>query len=407
MSENKIYDGFLAHDWGNPPLNHGRVKLIRDQLEKLGCKVWFDDDCMDGNIRAAMTNGIERSHCAIIFITERYQQKIKTDDSKDNCYFEFNYALHHFKSELIIPVVMEEGMRNTKQWSGRLASELGTLLYIDMSIAIQKLENDSDDSLFRRRCEQIHERMQKLKIRPFHQLDNDDCIRLLKQYDCHNIRHIWQEKGLTIVGEDLQHIETVQDLEQLGIGHLPNYRLQRILKDFQKFKKDGVNYSATSTSIQKQKEQKILVVIKKFLLEVIRKFRKSKFYKEFFGFISFIVAVLKENYFRNAPIAFQKCGKNFFQECAVHYKKRVPYAECSRVFPIFKDHSMCNSILKRFCDPKKNLMCRSSFGINKMLSGCGLLKILYSTNSTFFYILQYLLITYIPSPSLSSILPNS
>jgi hypothetical protein len=47
---------------------------------------------------------------------------------------EFNYSVNQ-KPRRLIPVVMEKGMRNQKEWKGTLGAVLGSHKYVDFSEA--------------------------------------------------------------------------------------------------------------------------------------------------------------------------------------------------------------------------------------------------------------------------------
>jgi hypothetical protein len=51
----------------------------------------------------------------------------------------------------IIPAVMEERMKDISQWEGLLSSEIGGLLFVDMS--------SDDDSVFVDKCEELYRRI--------------------------------------------------------------------------------------------------------------------------------------------------------------------------------------------------------------------------------------------------------
>jgi hypothetical protein len=192
------YHVFLTHDWGEKFVSHGRVSKVNKMLkEKYGLTTWFDEDRMDGDVRTTMTEGIENSMVMIIFITQRYQGKVIEggSDNRDNrkvrsfsirfrhllmilylslftifffcfscllvaflrfypCFagkFEFKFGLRRLGHSKVIPVVMEEGMRNTSLWKGLLGAEIGNLLYVDMA---------SDDEItFVGKCEELYRRI--------------------------------------------------------------------------------------------------------------------------------------------------------------------------------------------------------------------------------------------------------
>jgi hypothetical protein len=176
------YHVFLTHDWGEKGVNHGRVSKVNKMLkEKYGLTTWFDEDRMDGDVRTTMTEGIENSMVMIIFITQRYQGKVIEggSDNRDNCKvrsycvshcishfslvflcfvlftsfskFEFKFGINCLGHSKVIPVVMEEGMRDTSLWKGLLRAEIGNLLYVDMT---------SDDEVsFVGKCEELYRRI--------------------------------------------------------------------------------------------------------------------------------------------------------------------------------------------------------------------------------------------------------
>jgi ribosomal protein L40E len=129
-------DVFLTHDWGEDELkrsNHERVSRVNKALQQKGLRTWFDEERMNGNIRDKMAEGIEETKIVVAFITEKYRNKVNSNNAIDNCYFEFNYATLEKTGNFMIPVVMEPRMRNPRDWKGRLGAELGTHLYVDLS----------------------------------------------------------------------------------------------------------------------------------------------------------------------------------------------------------------------------------------------------------------------------------
>lgn len=144
-------DVFLTHDWGEDELgrsNHVRVSKVNKFLQSFGLKTWFDEERMTGNIRDKMAEGIENTKLIIVFITEKYRDKVNSNNAIDNCYFEFNYATLEKSGNYMIPVVMEPRMRNPRDWKGRLGAELGTHLYIDLS--------EEDPEIFDSKCKELH-----------------------------------------------------------------------------------------------------------------------------------------------------------------------------------------------------------------------------------------------------------
>ena len=73
---------------------------------------------MKGNIVKQMTSGIDNAQCVLVFITRNYVEKVGSSNANDNCQIEFEYARRRKTISLMIPVVMETGMRNTSDWEG-------------------------------------------------------------------------------------------------------------------------------------------------------------------------------------------------------------------------------------------------------------------------------------------------
>jgi hypothetical protein len=142
----------LFSDWGEDELkrsNHERVSRINKILQQKGLRTWFDEERMNGNIRDKMAEGIESTKIVIAFITEKYRNKVNSNNAIDNCYFEFNYATLEKSGNFMIPVVMEPQMRNSRNWKGRLGAELGTHLYVDLS--------DDTPEIFAKKCEELYQ----------------------------------------------------------------------------------------------------------------------------------------------------------------------------------------------------------------------------------------------------------
>ena len=134
------YNTFLSHDWGVDGGNHIAVQHIAAQLKKIGLHYWFDDERMQGNVVSQMTSGIENSNTFIVFITQRYMDKVNGHDERDNCKIEFQYAFNRLGPQKMVAVVLERELRDTKRWSGHIGAALGSHLYIDMVDALDNAE---------------------------------------------------------------------------------------------------------------------------------------------------------------------------------------------------------------------------------------------------------------------------
>jgi hypothetical protein len=138
----KKTDCFLSHNWGDNKSNHNKISIINKALQKRGLITWFDENDMEGNIRYKMAEGIDNTSCVIVFITKQYRDKVNGIDMKDNCKYEFTYAVNQLGSHNMIPVVMEKEMCNTYDWKGELGAALSGMLYIDF--IEENLKNEED-----------------------------------------------------------------------------------------------------------------------------------------------------------------------------------------------------------------------------------------------------------------------
>ena len=129
-------DVFLSHDWGKDEYgrdNHQRVSLINDELKARGYITWFDEEKLAGNIDVKMAQGIEQTEGVIAFITRRYYEKVNGENARDNCQKEFQHASEIKTRAKIVPVVMEESMRDATPWKGLVGINIGKEMYVDMS----------------------------------------------------------------------------------------------------------------------------------------------------------------------------------------------------------------------------------------------------------------------------------
>jgi endonuclease YncB( thermonuclease family) len=143
---------FLSHNWGENKTNHENVKNINDALKKRGLNTWFDESKIDGNVRFKMAEGIDNTKCVVVFITNDYRNKVNSLDMKDNCKYEFTYAMNQLGSQNMIPVVMEPEMKETSKLKGELGAALGSMLYIDFTNIID----------IEKKYDELYKRIQKV-----------------------------------------------------------------------------------------------------------------------------------------------------------------------------------------------------------------------------------------------------
>jgi hypothetical protein len=129
------YDFFLTHDWGEDELgrnNHQRVSAINTLLKKQGFTTWFDEDRLRGQIMAQIASGLDRATWVVVFVTQRYCEKVKSGND-DYCAQEFTYAMQHKKVNKMVSVVMEPRMCDQSLWKGPVGMALGGRLYLNCS----------------------------------------------------------------------------------------------------------------------------------------------------------------------------------------------------------------------------------------------------------------------------------
>lgn len=125
---------FVSHNWGEDELNHSRVRSIVRAFQSLGFNVWFDDECLTGDIEAQVTKGIKASAMFIAFVTKAYNEKLETGTitAKDWCWFEYKCATSQ-KPANMMAVVNEAPMRDSTKWFDGLSARLGSSIYADYS----------------------------------------------------------------------------------------------------------------------------------------------------------------------------------------------------------------------------------------------------------------------------------
>ena len=132
-----LYDAFLTHNWGldsEDRDNHNRVVKFKKHLEKKHKmdSLWLDEERMTGNIVKQMSDGIDNSRFVIVFVTQKYIDKVACrgpNGDRDNCHLEFHYAANRKGSSKMIAVVMEDACSDSKHWDGPVGMYLGGQLY--------------------------------------------------------------------------------------------------------------------------------------------------------------------------------------------------------------------------------------------------------------------------------------
>ena len=128
---------FMSHAWAEDARGrstHARANLLKDELARLGWKVWFDEDrlLVGEPLDAQLAAGISQSDAVCICITRRYCEKVNRGDARDNVFKEWNFCQAIGKK--MIPLIFEEEMRDVKAWPpGIMTMVLGNTFYIDAS----------------------------------------------------------------------------------------------------------------------------------------------------------------------------------------------------------------------------------------------------------------------------------
>lgn len=80
-----------------------------------------------------MAKSIERTKSLIVFITQKYLDKVTGEKASDNYKRESNYGVYKKTSSKTVPAIMERDMCDTSKRTGSLAFHLCKKLFIDMS----------------------------------------------------------------------------------------------------------------------------------------------------------------------------------------------------------------------------------------------------------------------------------
>ena len=76
--QDEEYSCFLSHDWGADEFGRStpqcRVRCI-SEAPAAGLTTWFDADRIQGDMNAAMCDGIDKSRTVVVFITRNYLTK--------------------------------------------------------------------------------------------------------------------------------------------------------------------------------------------------------------------------------------------------------------------------------------------------------------------------------------------
>ncbi|OQS03538.1 hypothetical protein THRCLA_04144, partial [Thraustotheca clavata] len=224
MILSSLTDVFLTHDWGTDGTNHRNVSVINRLLRDKGITTWFDEEKMEGNIKKKMISGIENARCIVVFVTQRYMDKVGGDNGEDNCQLEFNYASMKKTNAKMISVLMDPTIKNTRDWTGPVGMTLGGTLYIDFSSAIGNPE------LLEARMEELLEKLNSIIGKPLQQrytqvatqntvplelLSKEQVSTLLTSLEYSNYCEVFLKNEIN--GSALNGLTSSDEVKELGI----------------------------------------------------------------------------------------------------------------------------------------------------------------------------------------------
>lgn len=133
-------DIFFSHVWSMKYF----LRYVFAELVKGGYKVWYDENDMGMDLKAAMTDGIANSTVFVVFLNSSYQ-------TRPNCMFELREAKRMNKT--IISVILDPQPTGPSGWACEEVldiCQLSTKMYVDISSfptsdAWEKLKDPSDE----------------------------------------------------------------------------------------------------------------------------------------------------------------------------------------------------------------------------------------------------------------------
>jgi len=136
VEADKGYHVFISHNWGEDSSgrdNHQRVLKIAQFLQYHGLKVFLDDweAHRYSSKDEAMIDGMRRSGVVLMFLTQKYIERIEDGKLDDDCVAEFNLAK---RAPTIIPVILEKELLTTTKWGwNRVFAHLSGKNVVDLA----------------------------------------------------------------------------------------------------------------------------------------------------------------------------------------------------------------------------------------------------------------------------------
>ncbi|KAF0685613.1 Aste57867_22542 [Aphanomyces stellatus] len=267
-----LTDAFLTHDWGTDGSTHKKVSTINKLLKARGITTWFDEEKMEGNVKKQMIHGIDNARVIVVFVTQRYIDKVGGSNAEDNCQLEFNYAARRKTASKMIPVLIDPSpsLKNPATWTGEVGFVLGGHLYLDLSNAFD------DEKLLATRIDELVAKIVSIGGTPVAQrfgggtssridvsnpgitsqpiplslgsaemtvplvsLTKEDVAMLLNGLSCSKFSATFLEHEIT--GEILSGVANVDEIKELGVSMTVQARL--LFDKIADFKSNGVPVS--------------------------------------------------------------------------------------------------------------------------------------------------------------------
>jgi serine/threonine protein kinase/ankyrin repeat protein len=175
------YDVFVSHDWGRELGldNHKRVIDACSQLTEAHLRV-----CLDHNGQVnddSMCEGVNRSGCALVFITRRYVRRIQ---EKHYINDEYQHMLQRLGLARMIFVVMEQRMDNTAKWAADLGIPTDMVDKLCISKAHVVKDNDmlSAPDLFAR-IKEINKTTLRLLIKRMFSMSYENIFKAISMHE--------------------------------------------------------------------------------------------------------------------------------------------------------------------------------------------------------------------------------
>jgi hypothetical protein len=128
-------DCFFSHNFGSDTHgrdNHDRVSFVFKALTDSGLNCVFDTERSHHSVaqKSRISHAIHECTCVLLFITQAYDDLVNDEDVRSEVRFEYENCVDSRGYSRMIPVVMEEGMRDPRTWGTELRA-VAKIDYVD------------------------------------------------------------------------------------------------------------------------------------------------------------------------------------------------------------------------------------------------------------------------------------